>query len=198
MDFRKIRTRKAVELIMPYEKLKSVYDDINSDRSDSYKKTVTTFENQFYTKLRKTTKLKVYRSLWIGSYCCDFYIPSLKSFIQTKKTPSMGVVIEIDGSIHNREFKMRNDEKKINEFFNYNIIVTAIDNSDVNKTHINELLIKQLSTLPRHDSRAIKRNMRNIFLITIFKCLEKDEIFEKFPLLNMNTYHQILNLIEGR
>ena len=153
--------------------LKAKYKDLTS--SLSKEPTIKTgFENQFFNLCKKHNNLPApLRSLWIGNFNVDFLFPSIKGE-GSGSDNTQGLAIEIDGGIHNRQFKMNKDSHKIEALSLLHIGVTHVGNDfkDDLKT-IN--LFKGLAKANRLDSRGKERVMRRIYIYTIAYFLSNQE-----------------------
>lgn len=178
---------------MNHEKLESAYNEIvnvlNVDKG--YQSNPTTFENTFFKLLHLKTKGLIYRSFWIGSRNVDFFIPKLtwpcvgdRHFKKAR-----GLAIEIDGSVHFREFKMKKDQSKFNVLHSLNIPCVVIRNGSFNDSTV-KAFIEQIDHLNRLDHRAYKRLMRDIYYYTIYKNVD---LISQYQLNDASEVMSIIN-----
>lgn len=138
----------------------------------------TSAERMFSYDIFKATKLNVLRSLWIGNVNVDMF------FIAIKHKNAKGLIVEIDGSIHDREFKMCKDTSKLEYLHSLGFMVQVFENTDVYEKQV--LLEKFCNRLPYFErccSRARKILWRKIYLETIFYHASDSELKELFGYL---------------
>lgn len=127
-------------------------------------------EDVIYNNIKKVCRLEVIRSMWIGNLNIDMFIPSIKSEADgdsnLTKRVFRGLALEIDGDIHNTQFKMKKDQHKYKALDSMSICLFVIENTDINHIVVKNM-INNLNTLKRLDTRARKRLLRNIYIHTI-------------------------------
>ena len=177
LDMRDFRHETAISQMIPYELLQERYFELSTKLDEKYPEASfkTIYENVFSRKLVNITKLEYRRSFWIGRYNADFFFPSLR------------LVIEIDGKIHDQEFKINQDHSKIIFFQKLGIIVSSIENLDFNDMTV-KCILHGLDTLPRLDTRGRQRILRNIYLTTLAFQLTDKELIEAFGDENLNVF----------
>jgi len=124
--------------------------------------------------IESSTGLNFYKSMWIVNRNIDLFCPTIGRLYEYPKkgqkiyrTQIMrGLAIEVDGTIHNRELKMKKDNNKLDHLQALGIGCMNIENMDVHSSAIRNT-IKQLKTIPRLDSRAKKRLLRKIYVATL-------------------------------
>lgn len=177
IDFREHEHASNIQVMLPFESLQKEYfklcDRLDEEQPEASFKTI--YENVFSRKLVKVTKLEYRRSFWIGRYNADFFFPSLR------------LVIEVDGKIHDQGFKINLDHSKIIFFQKLGIIVSSINNLDFNEITV-KCILHGLDILPRLDSRGRKRILRNIYLTTLAQHLTDKELIEAFGEENLNVF----------
>ncbi len=158
------------------ELLKQQYDalqvQVNRQYPDAAIRTVA--ERAVLDKVRCATNLLFYKSIWIGNRNVDLFCPAIGSLHppvlkgqKIARTSAMrGLVIEIDGTIHDRELKMKKDTSKYKLLHELGIGLTVIHNDSINEVGVNNL-IKGLMQRPRLDSRARRRILRKIYVATL-------------------------------
>jgi very-short-patch-repair endonuclease len=124
---------------------------------------VTYWENKLFAALRKESRMKIYRSVWIGKRNIDLFIPSICS---KGDGSHKGLAIEVDGNFHDKTSKMRLDHHKYDTLQSLGIATASIDNYDLRRTSVRNI-IENLHTGPRLDSRGQKRLWKKIYLKTI-------------------------------
>ncbi len=183
VDLEKVyRLRKLMSLKELEDGWEVAVEHLN--RVHSKAATQTTSEFNLHKLIQKKTKLRVYRSFWIGKRCVDFFIPSicyeninyttnnsLTSLNLLKMDNQMkGLVIEVDGKVHDIETKMNKDNRRDQALLKLGIGVLHIENEDINSTHIVNL-IKSLKSMPRLSYRARKAQREMILAYTILSVL---------------------------
>ena len=123
-------------------------------------------EYAFEAHLIHRTSLKIFNTFWIGSYCIDFFIPAL------------ALSIEIDGTVHEREFKGKVDMSKVDQNRDLGIFTYSIENCDLKHPCVKALL-NEIRRMKRRDSRARSRLLRNIYIFTILANRTDSEIRER-------------------
>lgn len=123
-------------------------------------------------KIKEHTKLDFVQSVWIGCFNFDLFLNQLGE----KGTSSMkGLVIEVDGNIHDRQHKMSKDQLRYKMLHELKIAVHCVDNSEINNVTESNF-VENIKNLRRLDSRGRKRLMKKIHLFTLCCCLCKKEI----------------------
>lgn len=136
----------------------------------------------FRSLLKKHTKLTVYTSFWIGRRCVDFFLPAIghenvvirqSEDLSIKKSSKgmKGLIIEIDGDIHNRGFKMTKDNNRDDDFLGLEIGVFHIENQDIFSNEIHHI-IQKISSMPRLAHRTKIAQLNRIKAFTILSILQ--------------------------
>ncbi len=119
----------------------------------------TKFEEDFDKMFREKTNKKIFPSFLIAKVSSDFYIPSL------------GIVIEIDGKIHDAESKMKKDKLKIDTLAELGIKVISFNNEDIQNGAARSQAVKSffnnINMTPLLNSRTQKLLMARIYLLTV-------------------------------
>lgn len=155
------------------EQLKSAYNELSNilTKTNRTKEAhVTSAECVFKHSFQRHSKVKLYSTFWISNLTTDIFIPKYR------------LAIEIDGGIHNSQPKMRKDDYKDQFLGQLNIIVAHVDNRNV-KRFAFECAAGLRRTTPL-DSRACKRLMRKVYIITLTRQLTIDELSQLFNLTN--------------
>jgi hypothetical protein len=177
--------------------LRRLYDQIVRElngKHERFEDTRTRYERAFVRELSKFTKLKVYPSVWIGTRNCDILIPAvgltrneLSRELGFKVTAQhrgfKGLVIEMNGPVHDFELKGKKDASKETQLTNLGIAVTVIENKDIYHPLVQSLL-RNLSKVPRICSRQRKSLWRRIYIATILANAEEAQL----QLLNRGAY----------
>lgn len=174
-DLRGFNLGCALNQIVSLERVNEEYiklakSDLRAECCESIK---TSKELLVYSKLQKATKLRIYRSFWIGNHNFDFFINGVG------EGDIKGLAIEVDGSIHDREFKMRKDEHKGRLLGRLGIAHYSVLNHDLNSSDFRGLL-RELPKMRRHDSRCKQRVMRNIKILCLVAHFSLEEWIAKF------------------
>jgi len=123
--------------------------------------------------IRSHTKIQVIPSMWVGNVNLDLFIPAIT--IGT----TIGLAIELDGRVHDRELKSRKDAHKISYLADIGIGVSVIENSDLSHPTVQAMLSK-LKVMKRGCSRKRKLLWRRIYLETILCHSTRSELTELF------------------
>ena len=105
-----------------------------------------------------------------------------------------GLVIEIDGPVHNYEGKMKRDNSKFNGAHFLNIATLCIENEDLKCFQIKSFL-EGLSSVPLLDSREKSRLLKKVYLITILKNSTEEELESFFGKKSFSKLQKIRRLI---
>lgn len=137
------------------------------NKRDSAETTRTLKEDQVSYLIKQECRIKVLRSFWIMKRNVDFFVPSLcgQSSLISKQS-FKGLVIEVDGDIHNHQFKMNRDNSKYLQLHKLNIAVHTVENEDLKRESFRAFL-RHMKSLPQLDSRGRKRVLRNVYLATL-------------------------------
>ena len=155
-----------------FSELQEAYWELSFGLDDFYKleQQQTLSEHILYNKIVSQTKLKVLRSFWIGKRNYDFFIPALKSTVnysyKYNGESTGGVVIEVDGKVHQEYLKMKRDQSKYEQLSRLGICCSVINNDEIGKSTVKNL-IERLPAMPRLDSRGKKRLLRKIYIVTL-------------------------------
>jgi very-short-patch-repair endonuclease len=126
----------------------------------------TTAELFFANQIKRQIRLEVLPSVWIGRFCVDFFIPGVGGHVVNGRRQMKGLVIEINGPVHNFELKMNKDENRGEVLKRLGIGTLNIDNMDIN-SHAVRQLIAELKSIPRLNWRAKDRLKKRIYSWTI-------------------------------
>lgn len=146
----------------------------------------TYFEDILYKLIKGTSRLEIHRSFWIGKRNIDIFIPAVKASVGSSNFNSSkfsGLAIEVDGGIHNENFKMKKDQSKLEFLHSLSICSIVVENQDVNHPLVKDLL-QHLTEYRNKDFRSKQRLLRNIYLKTLIS--HKDLIQENK--LNASIY----------
>lgn len=186
---------------VPYKLLKKAYELImiehkrNKTKKGEFSSTI--YEKKFMNTFRSKTGLKIINQHLIGNHFVDLFIPNLKvnplsniksmnelllTSMNNKRigNPSYsGIVVEIDGGIHNDESKMLRDIQRDEFFRRLNLYVYRLENNFVLHTKkLEQFILKMLEEHTRADNKTIQNQMTRIYLATI-AFLGQDDLFEK-------------------
>ena len=181
MDLRKTKMNKQLRTTLTFNELTKLYHTaviiLESEKNKSNELKRTRSETMFVTLLRQQTKLQIFQNFWIGKRNVDIFIPNIK--IHHSKAHFRGIVFEIDGGVHDEEFKMKKDSYLFEHLAKLGIFTKSITNADINSNTVNSEILKILR-MPRLQSRERKRLMRDIYFSTIcrnFHLLKKNDLF---------------------
>jgi len=190
-------TKSKTEINRPkFEQLKNIYSDLCKDLSHKYPNSTikTLSEDKINKIIKEHTDLRFDRSIWIGNQNVDFFCyaigalhkPNRKGQPKNRQRMMRGLVLEIDGGIHNEQTKLLKDQKKYKNLDELNIAMLSIENCDANSNPITNL-IKKLKETPRLDSRARERLRRKVFVYTIV-CHSSDDTLSELYGYDFNTH----------
>lgn len=173
------KRKKTLDLksLPDFEILRDEYDYVTKMLDKEYPKCrlKTLSEDKFWEKLQKVTKLRFYRSIWIGNRNIDLFCPAIGRLyppilkgekVSKPKDCHQGLAIEVDGPIHDHHLKVKKDFSKFNFLEKLGIRVWSVRNEDLKKKAVKDH-IQALRQYPRIDSRARKRLWKRIFVETI-------------------------------
>jgi very-short-patch-repair endonuclease len=169
LDFRRINKTCKVSELLPFSKLQELYLEISEQLNQLYPQALkrTKAEIRADLAIRSSTKLQIFRNFWVGNCNIDFFIPALSGeFVDGKKGYS-GLAIEVDGEVHDREFKIRKDHHKIDILKDFGVLVYSLMNEDIKSPQFIALL-KVINKLKTIDARRKKRLLRNIYTYTLY------------------------------
>jgi very-short-patch-repair endonuclease len=184
--------------IPSFKILKKAHDLISKSfkKKLGIKHTATYSEQKFLTAFEHVSDMKIIQQQLIGPYVVDFFLPKLKlnpldniksmndlllsSMSNCVVKPNYaGIVIEIDGGIHNEETKMRRDIRRDEFLVGLNLKVYRLDNNKVFKNlEIQSFIMNMLRQHSIADNKSIQNQMSRIYLSTI-AFLGQDELFIK-------------------
>lgn len=140
-------------------------------------------EKIFKSEFKKYTRVDIFSSVWIGAHCVDLFIPRAR------------IAVEINGYIHDREFKMLKDNHKESCLGQLNIMSYNVNNNDVVKE---ALTLASLTKERKHiGSVNVKRLWRDIYIHTI----ASNTPFEELDLLfeyEKGTFEKAYSFISVR
>jgi hypothetical protein len=175
--------------------LKHAYNVLSKELDEEYKLETqrTMFENSFSKLLRGVAcKIEYHRSFWIGKRNIDFFFPTLAGtpIKSEQEKRYRGLAIEIDGKIHDQYEKMQRDQSKYKLLHNLGIATIVVENHHFDCPAVISIL-NNLSRLPRIDTRAKRRLLRNIYLITL------DSHRDFIERANIKRCKDVLEYLEG-
>jgi hypothetical protein len=170
------------DLLLKYRAVTSL---LNCTKRGATQKTAA--HANYSRSLRCRTGREIKESFWIGTYNFDIFIPSIWASPLSK--PRMkGLVIEIDGPVHNYENKMNKDEERIDFLKRLEIGMLSVSNIDSTEGSA-ERLIQGTAHYFETDSRSRQRQMRAIYIATILCNLrEIQKVKEQWGIKNETSY----------
>lgn len=159
------------ESFVNQESLKQNYKiyNISLDKDSKKQTEPTASENYLFAYLKKyLKKLGIHQSTWIGNHNVDLFIPWLN------------LAFEVDGEVHDREFKIVKDQLKDRTLLKeMKIKVYRIQNHDVYKygPRILEFITRDVNKISGQKS---KRLNRNIYIETIIRHYNIKSLSEMF------------------
>lgn len=181
LDFREWKLNSSLSSSLQLKVLKARYDELtlNLTKSRCYESLKTLVEGKVLSDLKAHTRLHVWTSVWIGNHSLDLFIPSLAGRGDPGVIGYNGLAIEVDGSVHDLEYKIRKDHRKIDKLKKLGIAVYSISNHDLREETYRAFL-RNLQSQKRLDTRARNRLLRNIYIYTLAVHLKDDEISDTF------------------
>lgn len=164
------------------ENLKIAYHNLVNSLKKSQPEWFTRSSKQIYVenKLKKHTKVIFSPNYLFGFRTVDLFFPYLTSTSNKMK----GLIIEVDGGIHNKECKMRRDDKANTiSSEGMNIAFTSIANEDVWHTAVLNI-IKGIKSFKRLGFRSKENLVRRMNLITLIIHNRSKSIKELYQLSN--------------
>lgn len=144
--------------------LKFAYDNITHCLTADYMKRDsqrTIAQKKFVQWFQKASKLKIHHDIWIGNHTVDAVIPGIRT------NRSIGFVIEIDGGIHNAEFKAKKDNNAESFFITHLKTPTMrIQNQDVTWQCVSSIA-DDLSQKRTTDTRTLRRWWTRVYILTL-------------------------------
>lgn len=142
-------------------------------------------EDEFEKQFRKRWRLRLYRQVWIGNLCADFFVPSLgcRSPNFLRGFQSKGIVFEIDGDIHQRQWKLRKDEYKDMALYDLGFSIWRVEDSQVYRRQNLPERLTVLREFGKTCHREQSRIWRTIYLQTLLYHGTQSEIENVFPQL---------------
>lgn len=171
--FESAHVRRLVKLNC-YKSLKHAYVELSQILNAKYPDIVlrTNSEREISKLLSKNTRLVFQTSVWIGPYNFDIYFDQIRS---DKNHQMRGLVIELDGAIHNLQFKMSKDQHKY-EFLQIHLSIgmTSIPNEETKHKMVIKIA-NRVNSLCRLDHRARIRQRIQVYAATLVAhCCLKD------------------------
>lgn len=159
-----------------FEPLAIKYDELQKQLNVQYPRVAekTFHERALYDTIKRSTNLSFYRSVWIANRNVDMFCPAIGSLHDpvikghkiVRGRAMRGLVVEVDGPIHDSELKMRKDTSKYSLLHALDIGCCVIQNDQVNDNGI-KMLLRKLKDTPRLDSRGRRRLLRKIYIATL-------------------------------
>ena len=176
---------KKLKLLVSFSKLEQIYTLIVKELSAQNRRAMiqTHHEIRFRRFMARATNTRLYTSVWIGKSNFDFFLPYIAGEMNGDRR-MRGLVIEIDGGIHNFEPKMKKDTLKAEMLLSLGIGTLSLDNNSIYTLNVRRLL-RTIKNAPKIDFRASKRLWTNIYAYTI---LTNKDILMKNSNLIENLY----------
>lgn len=176
--------RKQVKDI-EFKSLSSVYKEVvkNLNRVYERENDGNYDERKFINLFSACSKLIPYRNMWIGRRNIDFLFPQIKLITEGRKF--FGIAFEVNGGVHNAEFKMKKDEFKDRALLEANIYPVSIDTENIYHNHTLSIL-EYIFRLPTVDTRGKKRVLRNIYIKTILANRTNEQLSKLFSYKDSN------------
>lgn len=146
-----------------FAELKEIYGQIVHRLNLKYKESLMRpkMEVDWFKIITCSQRIDFRRTMWIGNHNFDIFTASLALKKQKSSKSNLGLVFEIDGSIHNTEPKMKKDNYVEESLNRLNIGLYRINN--FHKMDIGHILQQTRRT----DSKERRRIWTKIYLETI-------------------------------
>lgn len=158
------RVKNRIHLKAEYE---SICRELKVGRQSEMSRTPA--EDKFLSHFKKQWRIQLYPQVWVGNICLDWFTPALaegrRSDLGRKRFK--GLAIEIDGSIHNREQKMKIDSYKEECLTKVGIGLWRYSNEQVFKSHGLPSKMQVDTQYVRQCSRERERLWSRIYLLTL-------------------------------
>lgn len=157
------------------EKLLRYYEDVSQNLNACYssENDVCPTERILINKILAQTNTKLIRNMWIGRRNIDLFLPQLAH------GQFEGIAIELNGKIHNSEFKMKKDNFKNKALEDIFLLPISIDVNDLNHPHTSQI-INMISRLKKLNKTQEERVLRRIYTKTILANRTNEELFQLF------------------
>ncbi|MBT3981254.1 MAG: hypothetical protein HOE90_07855 [Bacteriovoracaceae bacterium] len=195
---------RNVEEKVSFQELEFAYDMLRLELYKLYERTQTRHEAKIVKEIRKHYSGEILTSFWIGNRNVDIFIPGVKGEAPEVNNADhfwsprvfKGLAIEIDGEIHNTEFKMKKDNSKYRQLHKLDIALLTIENNDINLEGTRRM-ISQIPTLETLSFRPRKRLLRDVYIITLLSHYKHEQILELFDAENGNLLNQCRKVLKG-
>lgn len=181
-EFTNLKVNKSTQKNLgrpSFQKLNAEYNSICTVKLIYERETMRTVrELKLLHSFQAATHKHFYHSTWIGSACFDLFVPNVRSNVNGGRV-MRGLLIEVDGDVHNLESKMRKDELKIEVAQMIGIGVTSVPNFEFSESTVKNI-IEKVNMLQPLESRERRRLWRRIYLLTLAIHLSDDEFFALF------------------
>lgn len=169
-EFRHWLLLKGFDFQRPsFESVSEKYSVVTSELRKKFPEVVRTTPEEKYvhSTFRSICGCDIHQNFWISNFNADLFIPSVASERFCRDGRDMrGLVIEIDGPVHDRIFKMSKDEHKVKGLSRLGIGLTVIRTTDLNSSHWRRML-EGLAKRRRVPGRTRKNLFRKIYLETL-------------------------------
>ena len=171
-----IRQFKLARRVFPNRQIREGHERLQNRLQNMFPQasSPTFFENEFFRKLKSSTSLEVLQSTWIGNGCVDIFIPGVAGEPGASRQ-MRGLVLEVDGPVHDQESKMRRDEHKRDQLAELRIGTMSLRNESL-RHEASLLLVRKIRWMPRLDTRARRRLWRDIYLFTLVLHGTREEV----------------------
>jgi hypothetical protein len=162
IDFGYIRKLKT---LMSFAELKTLYSQtvqvLNQRNKAATAKTL--YEFRCKKIISHYSNTEVITSFWIGRSNFDLFLPYVAG---SGKSRMKGLVIEVNGAVHDIELKMKKDNGKADMLKALGIGVLSVGNKDLSEENLKKVF-SEINSFPRIDFRAKCRLLSTIYSHTI-------------------------------
>lgn len=166
--------------------LKDTYQQITYRLNHKYRETLqrNQLEIDWFKLISNNSRFDFHRTVWIGNHNFDVFTASLSLRNKVGVQLSHGLVLEINGPIHDSEAKMKKDSYADESLNRLKIGLFRINSTHTGR-YIAEMLNKETKVT---DSRERRRIWKKIYLETILSHGTPDEIEKLFNISSAELF----------
>lgn len=156
----KVMPQESIEKhleLLELEKLEVMYKKISTALNSKHNMEAvsTKFEKRFGAYLKSLARVKFFPGFWIGRNCVDIFFQRY------------GLIVEIDGGIHNSEMKMNKDEFRDDYFKKLKLMVKHVENENVWNFVLLFVDAVRTKKIKQVDTRSKNKTLKTIYIKTI-------------------------------
>jgi len=178
-----------------WDQLQEMYGGLEGSLKSKWATTRTLHERYLRDLMISVTRLEPKISFWIGPFNADLFFYQVGGEFILGKQRAHGLVLEVDGEIHDGETKMKKDGHRLEAFSKRGIMLHSIRNEDVKESAIHTLF-RQLKLHIVSDHKARRRLLMRLYIWTLFSHLSDIDI-EKLFSLEPGDLRRMTALVRG-